>query len=125
AIIKVDKGDPAVTRIPDIPDVKIEQKVLNDFISKLYRQPWYHHPKTVLEEINARFKPQQSRSGIDQHQINTPQSVKTERPNDGNSDVKTASNKPQRRSGGLPAKPKTQNIPASFVHDRSQDVKKP
>jgi hypothetical protein len=56
AIIKVDKGDPAVTRIPDIPDITIDQKVLSDFISKLYRQPWYHHPKTVLEEINARFK---------------------------------------------------------------------
>lgn len=56
AIIKVDKGDPAVTRIPDIPNVNIDQKVLSDFISKLYQQPWYHHPGAVLEEINARFK---------------------------------------------------------------------
>lgn len=63
AIIKVDKGDPAVTRIPDIPDIKIEQKVLNDFISKLYRKEWYHHPKAVLEEINARFKAPESVSG--------------------------------------------------------------
>jgi len=56
AIIKVDKGDPATVRIPEIPDVKIDLKVLQDFISKLYRQPWYHHPGAVLEEINARFK---------------------------------------------------------------------
>jgi hypothetical protein len=125
AIIKVDKGDPAVTRIPDIPDIKIEQKVLNDFISKLYRKEWYHHPKAVLEEINARFKPQQSRRAVDQHEGNTPQSVKAERPNDSHSDVKTSADKPQRRSSGLPAKPKAQNIPASFVHDGSQDVKKP
>jgi hypothetical protein len=56
AVIKVDKGEPAITRIPDVPDINIDLKVLADFISKLYRQPWYHHPETVLQEINARFR---------------------------------------------------------------------
>lgn len=125
AVVKVNKEAPVTIRIPDIPDVDIAPDVLTSFISKLYRQEWYHHPKAVLEEINARFKPQQSRSGVDQHEINPPQSVKAERPHDGNSDVKTQARKSTGRSVNLPAKSKAQNIPASFVHDHPQDVKKP
>lgn len=124
AVIRVNKEDPVTVRIPDIPDVDIAPDVLKEFISKLYRQPWYHHPQAVLEEINARFKPQQSRSGIDQNEINPPQSVKTERPNDRHSDVKTRTQKSTGRSVNLPAKSKAPNLPASFVHDRPQDVKK-
>jgi hypothetical protein len=125
AVIKVNKEDPVTVRIPDVPDLNIDLDVIKDFISKLYRQPWYHHPETVLQEINARFKPQQSRSGIDPNEVHPPQSVKTERSNDGHSNVKTRTAKPQRRSGGLPAKPKPQNIPATFIHDRPQDAEEP
>lgn len=125
AVIKVNKEDPVTVRIPDVPDLDINLDVLKDFISKLYRQPWYHHPETVLQEINARFKPQQSRSGFERPQVNSPQSVKTERPNDGHSNVQTPSAKPARRSLNLPAKSKTKSVPASFVHDRPQDAQEP
>lgn len=122
AVVRVNKEDPVTIRIPDIPDVELGPDVLKTFISKLYRQPWYHHPKAVLEEINARFKPQQSRSRVDQHEINPPQSVKTERPNDRHPDVKTPARKHPGRSVNLPAKPKGKSVPATFVHDRPQDA---
>jgi len=119
AVVRVNKEDPATVRIPDVPDVDISQDVLKDFISKLYRLPWYHHPKAVLEEINARFKPQQSGRRFDRPQSNTPKSVKTQRPNDGHSDVKTPAPESKGRAGNLPAKPKAKSVPASFVHERS------
>jgi len=125
AVIKVNKEDPVTVRIPDVPDLNIKPDVLKDFISKLYRREWYHHPETVLQEINARFKPQQSRSRVDRPQINPPQSVKTERPNDRHSDVQTEAPKRQRGSSHLPAKPKAQSVPASFVHERPQDAEEP
>jgi hypothetical protein len=125
AVVKVNKEDPVTIKIPDVPDVEISPDVLNDFISKLYRQPWYHHPEAVLEEINARFKPQQSRSRVERPEVHPPQSVKTERPNDGNSDVKTSPGKPKGPGLNIPTKSKAPSVPASFVHDRSQDAEEP
>jgi hypothetical protein len=55
AVIKFPKQDPFAFRVPDVIEPKIEPEEIRDYITKLYRQPWYHHPQELLTEINARF----------------------------------------------------------------------
>ena len=56
AAISIGKRNPRITRLVDIPDVEIAPAVLRTYIQKIYNQPWYHTPKEINTEINARFK---------------------------------------------------------------------
>lgn len=55
AAIKINKNPPRITRIPDLPDIKVSSQELQDFKERLYRQPWYRSRTEILSEINARF----------------------------------------------------------------------
>lgn len=56
AVIKINKADPVVTRIRDWPDAKVEQKVLTDYILKLYANAEHYRPKAeVWAELKQRF----------------------------------------------------------------------
>lgn len=99
AVIKVDKDDPHVTRIPDVPDVRVSPDAIRDYINKIYRNEWYHHPKTVLNEINARFKEPTGGGVVRPKKTNT-RSFAQAATHDGSSVGKTAPVRPK----GKPAK---------------------
>ena len=52
------QNHPRKTRIPDLPDLKLSDKLVDAFKRKLYAQPWYKDKRTIYDEINARFKPE-------------------------------------------------------------------
>jgi hypothetical protein len=56
AAIKINKNPPRITRIPDLPDIQVSNKALQDFKEQLYRRDWYYSRQEILTEINARFK---------------------------------------------------------------------
>lgn len=54
--IKINKNPPRITRIPDLPDVQVSAKVVQDFKKYLYRQPGYSTKSAILSEIDGRFR---------------------------------------------------------------------
>jgi hypothetical protein len=65
AIVKTPKGDPRKIQIPFVDEIKKDQKVLDDYIMKLYQQPWYRTPKEIDEEIHKRFNEPTRTQGTD------------------------------------------------------------
>jgi hypothetical protein len=49
AVMKVIKGSPQRVRIPDVNTPKVSRDRLNEYITKLYEQPWYYDPHGVTE----------------------------------------------------------------------------
>lgn len=49
AVMKVIKGKPQRVRIPDVDTPKVSKDRLNEYITKLYEQPWYYDPHEVTE----------------------------------------------------------------------------
>lgn len=60
AVIKVNKNLPCRVMIPDVETPNID---LKPYIEKIYQQPFYHHPKDLLNQINERFKDNSNEAG--------------------------------------------------------------
>jgi hypothetical protein len=55
AIIKVGKDSPRRIKIPDVPDIKIDKKVEEEFTLRLLANPWNFTPREVRDQIHNRF----------------------------------------------------------------------
>jgi len=55
AAISIGKRNPRITRLVDVPDIQVSGKALAEFKKELYSYEWFHHPKEINQEINARF----------------------------------------------------------------------
>jgi len=72
AAIRIGKKSPVIVRLNDIPDIQISPAALRAFKEKIYSQSYYHTPKEINNEINARFS--HSKSGgqpVDPHRGHT------------------------------------------------------
>jgi hypothetical protein len=58
AAVKINKQPPRIVRFQDLPDIQVDPEVLDDFKSRIYRQEWFSTREEILDEINARFKPE-------------------------------------------------------------------
>lgn len=56
AAISINKSNPRITRLSDIPDVEVSNQRLQDFKKHLYSYEWFHRVEEIKTEISARFK---------------------------------------------------------------------
>ncbi|MDQ3816091.1 MAG: type IV secretory system conjugative DNA transfer family protein [Acidobacteriota bacterium] len=61
AVVKVAKGKPQRVRIPNVPDINIPEKRLEDFISKIYQQEWIYPADYIERELKKKFPDEPTR----------------------------------------------------------------
>lgn len=53
AVIKVSKGNAQRVKIPEVKSPKISKDQLEEYIAKLYEQPWYYDPREIQDKLKS------------------------------------------------------------------------